>query len=45
MLLGNRAIGFKKFLSNVYLQSSLQLNQKELATGFVELNPFNIPAE
>ena len=40
MLLGNRAVGFKKFLSNVFFQSSLQLNQKELATGFVELNPF-----
>jgi hypothetical protein len=43
LLLGNRAAGFKKFLSNLYLQSSLQLNQKELATGFVELNPFKSP--
>ena len=43
MLIGPRAAGFKKFLSNVYFQSSLQLNQKELATGFVELNPFNNP--
>jgi len=43
MLLGNRPLGFKKFLSNLYLQSSLQLNQKELATGFVELNPFKNP--
>jgi hypothetical protein len=43
MLLGPRAIGFKKFLSNLFFQSSLQLNQKELATGFVELNPFNNP--
>lgn len=43
LLLGNRVTGFKKFLSNVFLQSSLQLNQKELATGFVELNPFKSP--
>jgi hypothetical protein len=43
MLLGPRATGFKKTLSNLYFQSSLQLNQKELATGFVELNPFNNP--
>jgi hypothetical protein len=32
-----------KVLSNLFFQSSLQLNQKELATGFVELNPFNNP--
>jgi hypothetical protein len=43
MLLGNRAVGFKKFLSNLYFQSSLQLNQKEEASGFVELNPFKSP--
>src|SRR5450631_1141700 len=43
LLLGNHAVGFKKFLSNVFFQSSLQLNQKELASGFVELNPFNSP--
>ena len=43
LLLGNRAVGFKKFLSNLFLQSSLQLNQKEQAAGFVELNPFNSP--
>ena len=40
MLYGNRAKGFKKVLANMIFQSSLQLNQKELATGFVELNPF-----
>ena len=40
MLYGNRATGLKKVLSNMIFQSSLQLNQKELATGFVELNPF-----
>jgi hypothetical protein len=43
MLIGNKATGFKKFLSNTIFQSSLQLNQKELATGFVELNPFKSP--
>src|SRR5664279_4527697 len=43
MLIGPRATGFKKTLSNMFFQSSLQLNQKELATGFVELNPFNNP--
>jgi hypothetical protein len=43
MILGSHALGFKKFLSNLYFQSSLQLNQKELATGFVELNPFKSP--
>ena len=43
LLIGNRALGFKKFLSNTFFQSSLQLNQKELATGFVELNPFKSP--
>jgi hypothetical protein len=43
MLYGNKAVGFKKFLSNIILQTSLQLNQKELATGFVELNPFKSP--
>jgi hypothetical protein len=43
MILGNHALGFKKFLSNIFLQSSLQLNQKEEATGFVELNPFKSP--
>ena len=43
MLLGAKATGFKKFLSNLFLQSSLQLNQKELAQGFVQLNPFKSP--
>lgn len=43
MRYGNKAVGFKKFLSNTFLQSSLQLNQKQLATGFVELNPFKSP--
>ncbi len=35
--------GMKKLLSNIYLQSSLQLNQKEQANGFVQLNPFHAP--
>jgi hypothetical protein len=43
LLLGNKVVGFKKVLTNVFFQSSLQLNQKELATGFVELNPLKAP--
>ena len=43
MLLGPKAVGFKKFLSNLFFQSSLQLNQKEVATGFIQLNPFKSP--
>jgi len=43
MFFGNRAKGFKNFLSNLYFQTSLQLNQKELASGFVQLNPFKAP--
>lgn len=43
LLLGNKATGFKKFLSNMFLQSSLQLNQKEQAAGFMQLNPFKAP--
>ena len=43
MLLGNKATGFKKLLSNLFLQSSLQLNQKEQASGFIQLNPFKAP--
>ncbi|MDP4249645.1 MAG: hypothetical protein Q8918_05980 [Bacteroidota bacterium] len=43
MLLGNKAKGFKKLLSNLFLQTSLQLNQKQQATGFVQLNPFKSP--
>jgi hypothetical protein len=43
MLLGNQAKGFRKFLSNLFLQSSLQLSQKEQAQGFVQLNPFKAP--
>ena len=34
MLLGTKAVGFKKFLSNLFLQSSLQLNQKVVADRF-----------
>jgi hypothetical protein len=45
MLYGNKAVGFKKFMSNVILQTSLQLNQKELATGFIQLNPFKSPLD
>ena len=45
MLLGNRATGFKKFLSNTYFQSSLQLNQKTEATGLLQLNPFKVPLD
>ena len=45
MLYGNKAVGFKKFLSNIILQTSLQLNQKELAAGFIQLNPFKPPLD
>jgi hypothetical protein len=31
--------GIRRIIGNVTLQSSLQLNQKEQATGFVQLNP------
>jgi hypothetical protein len=43
MLLGNKATGFKKFLSNTFIQSSLQLNQKVVSDGFIQLNPFKSP--
>ena len=43
MLLGAKATGFKKFLSNLFLQSSLQLSQKEQAHGFIQMNPFKAP--
>ncbi len=43
MLLGGHAKGWKKIWSNIYLQSSLQLTQKEQAVGFIELNPFKEP--
>ena len=43
MYLGNKVKGFKKFLSNLYLQSSLQLNQKVQASGFMQLNPLKAP--
>ncbi len=43
MLLGAKAKGFKKFLSNMFLLTSLQLNQKEQASGFIQLNPFKAP--
>ncbi|MDF2191900.1 hypothetical protein [Paraflavitalea sp. CAU 1676] len=34
---------FMKLLANVNLQSSLQLNKKELAKGLVQFNPFKSP--
>lgn len=37
------AKGFSKLLSKLNLQSSLQLNKKEIARGVVELNPFRAP--
>ncbi|HVY76714.1 MAG TPA: hypothetical protein VG890_17920, partial [Puia sp.] len=45
MLLGTKAVGFKKFLSNIFLQSSLQLSQKEQAQGFIQMNPFKAPLD
>lgn len=32
--------GFKKVLSNINFQSSLQISKKEIAQGFIQLNPF-----
>jgi hypothetical protein len=34
---------FMKLLANVNLQSSLQLNKKEIARGIVQFNPFKAP--
>jgi len=42
-LIDPKSKGLKKILGNIYLQSSLQLNQKEQASGFVQLNPFKAP--
>lgn len=39
------AKNFKKFVSKLNLQSSLQINKKELATGLVEFNPFSDPGD
>jgi hypothetical protein len=41
--IGNKAKGFRKVISNLFLQSSLQLNQKVQAIGFIQLNPFKAP--
>ena len=38
-----QAKGVKKFLARINLQSSLQLNKKEIAKGVVQLNPFKAP--
>jgi hypothetical protein len=35
-----KAKGFKKLLSNINMQSALQINKKEVAKGLVEFNPF-----
>lgn len=35
--------GFRNFLSRIFLQSSLQLNQKQQASGFVQFNPVKRP--
>ncbi len=35
--------GIRKFISRLFFQSSLQLNQKVEANGFVQLNPFKTP--
>ena len=37
------AKGMKKFVSRISLQSSLQSNQKMIADGFIQLNPFKQP--
>ncbi len=38
-----KAGSFNKFISRINLQSSLQINKKELAEGLVEFNPFKAP--
>ncbi|WP_246228591.1 hypothetical protein [Paraflavitalea devenefica] len=38
-----KARGFIKLLANANLQSSLQLNKKEIARGIVQFNPFKAP--
>jgi len=38
-----KAKGFKKFLGRLNLQSSLQVSKKEVASGFVQLDPFKLP--
>jgi len=37
--------GFHKLLARMIFQSSMQLNQKELARGFVKFNPFKAPLD
>ncbi|PWT71022.1 MAG: hypothetical protein C5B59_18940 [Bacteroidetes bacterium] len=37
--------GLKRILANSFLQSSLQLNQKQQANSFVQLNPFKAPLD
>lgn len=36
----SKASGFQKFLFNINLQSSLQINKKEIARGITQFNPF-----
>lgn len=38
-----KAKGMLKVLSNINLQSSLQVNKKEIAKGLVQFNPFKAP--
>lgn len=37
-----KATGFKKFLTRWYVQSSLQINKKEMSSG-LSFNPFEVP--
>src|SRR5690606_7974309 len=37
------AKGFEKFLTRIYLQSTLQVNRKKIADGIGEFNPFKNP--
>ncbi len=39
----SKAKGLLKLLANINLQSSLQLNKKEIARGLVQFNPFKAP--
>jgi hypothetical protein len=42
-LIGAKAKGFSGFLARMMFQSALQLNQKQLADGFVQFNPVKKP--
>ena len=43
VLVNPKAKGFTRFLGKLMYQSSLQLNQKQQATGLIQYNPFRAP--